>query len=225
MAAKTENLHVRVNVAALDVRGDTVRVAYTVTNAPTSTADLFAFTVDAATHLVEIERPSRSVAAHTLIAHDFGGRPVASWGFVDPTIAPAASAPSLAYRAIGLPGLVKYWATPYQAPDTIEAADVSSEELAAGPGASAADSGLTVGVVPFPADRSRSALLHRLTTMLDRVCMRGWVDNQGVCNSLRVKIDHDQMDALLNELSAQRGKHVNETAYFLLAGNVWALPR
>jgi hypothetical protein len=64
----------------------------------------------------------------------------------------------------------------------------------------------------------------RLSGLLTDVCARGWVDNQGICNSLRVKIQHDETRALLNELEAQRGKHVNDLAYFLLAGNVWALP-
>jgi hypothetical protein len=93
-----------------------------------------------------------------------------------------------------------------------------------GPGAFSNDSGVTLGVVPFPADRSRAALLARLDGLVADACARGWIDNQGVCTSLQVKIQHDQTGALLNELDAQRGQHVNDLAYFLLVGNVRALP-
>jgi hypothetical protein len=66
---------------------------------------------------------------------------------------------------------------------------------------------------------------------LDQVCKLGWIDNQGVCNSLSVKLQNAQkslgtpaaknlLQAFLNELSAQNGKHVNANAYALLSTNV-----
>lgn len=69
---------------------------------------------------------------------------------------------------------------------------------------------------------------------LSRVCSLGWVNNAGVCNSLEVKLKEAQttvlrndsllagnhLNALQNELSAQRGKHVNELAFLLLSTNV-----
>ena len=110
-------------------------------------------------------------------------------------------------------------------PDDEEPADAPiSDDDPGGPGASASDSGTTVGIVPYPADRSRAALLGRLGRLITQTCTRGWVDNAGICNSLQAKVRSGATAALLNELDAQRGKHVNDTAYFLLAGNVRALP-
>ena len=57
-----------------------------------------------------------------------------------------------------------------------------------GPGAFANDSGLTVGVVPFPTDRSRAALLTRLDGLPVDACARGWIDNQGICIILQRKM-------------------------------------
>ena len=88
----------------------------------------------------------------------------------------------------------------------------------------AADSGTTVGVVPFPANRSREALLARLDGLLTQSCTLGWVDNAGVCHSLEVKVRSGATEALLHELEAQRGKHVNDAAYFLLSGSARTVP-
>jgi hypothetical protein len=58
-----------------------------------------------------------------------------------------------------------------------------------------------------------------------------WVDDQGICRSLQAKVDaaraalgrtqpnpaKNQLVAFRAELNAQRGKHVNENAYFLLS--------
>jgi hypothetical protein len=215
---------VAVSPASVDVRGDTVRIAYKVSNPIASTGDLFLFTVDAPAPALRVERPARATGWHINTAKEFG-RSVASWGFIDPTLVPGHTAPPLAFSALGLPGVVRYWAEPFTPPDTVEPPDVAaSGDSPGGPGNSAADSWVTVGVVPFPADRSRVALLARLGGLLRDACARGWVDSQGVCTSLEAKIQHGDSGALLNELEAQRGKHVNDLAYFLLVGNVRALP-
>ncbi|MGH7752611.1 MAG: hypothetical protein ACREN5_07325, partial [Gemmatimonadales bacterium] len=74
---------------------------------------------------------------------------------------------------------------------------------------------------------------------LEQLCgPLGWITSGGVCNSLRVKLEHagqaaaggdiqnarDLLDSFLNELEAQHGaepgKHVTDNAYFLLKTNV-----
>jgi hypothetical protein len=221
---RDDTLSIRVNPISLDVRGDTVRIAYLVTNTQASPTELFMFTVDAPAPALKVEKPAPPTRWDMDVKKKFG-RSVALWAFIEPTLAPGNTSPPLAFSALGLPGIVKYWGEPWIPPDTVETADVPASSVRPpSPGNSAADSGLTVGVVPFPRDRSRAALLVRLSGFLTDVCARGWVDNQGICSSLRVKIQHDETRALLNELEAQRGKHVNDLAYFLLAGNVWALP-
>jgi hypothetical protein len=224
-----DTLSIRVVPASLEVHGDTVRIAYRVTNTPTSTSRLFQFTVDAPAPALRVEAPPRTARWHVVTATDYG-RSVANWGFLNALLGPGETSPFLAFSARGLPGIVEYWGEPWVAPDTVDVGDdappSNSGEPAGpgGPGNFATDSGVTVGVVPFPADRSRAALLTRLGGLLHDACARGWVDNAGVCTSLRVKIEHGDTDALLNELEAQRGKHLNALAYFLLAGNVHALP-
>jgi hypothetical protein len=221
---RSTSFSIRVAPTAVEVSGDTVRVVYSVSNGVSSSADLFLFTVDAPAPALRVERPARSSGWHINTTKVFG-RSVAGWSFIDPALAPGETSPPLAFTARGLPGLVRYWGEPFVPPDTVETADVTvADDAPAGPGNLAADSGLTVGIVPFPADRSRAALLTRLGGLLHDACTRGWVDNAGVCTSLRVKIEHGDTDALLNELEAQRGKHLNALAYFLLAGNVHALP-
>jgi hypothetical protein len=222
--AHDSTLSIRVEPASLEVHGDTVRIAYRVTNATASTSKLFEFTVDAPAPALRVEAPPRTRQWFIVTAKDYG-RSVANWGFIDPLLGPGKASPSLAFSARGLPGLVKYWGGPFIPPDTVETADVTvAEDAPAGPGNFAADSGVTIGIVPFPADRSRAALLARLRGLEQDACARGWIDNAGVCTSLQVKIEHGDTGALLNELEAQRGKHVNDLAYFLLSGNVRALP-
>lgn len=222
-------LTIRVEPASLEVHGDTVRIAYRVMNAPMSTSKLFEFTVDAPAPALRVEAPPRTSQWFIVTATDYG-RSVANWGFLGSSLPPGKASPLLAFSARGLPGIVEYWGTPWEAPDTVDVGDdvppsVRGESTGPrGPGNFATDSGLTVGIVPFPSDRSRAALLMRLKGLEQVACARGWIDNLGVCTSLRVKIDHGDTDALLNELEAQRGKHVNDSAYFLLVGNVRALP-
>jgi hypothetical protein len=223
-AQRGGTLSSRVSPAAVEVHGDTVRVAYAVSNASASTAPLFIFTVDAPAPLVNVEKPARATGWMMDASQEFGGRAVASWGFIQPTLAAGRTSPALAYSARGLPGLVTYWAVPYVPPDTIETPDVAGTDTASGPGAMATDSGVTVGVVPFPNPRDRASLLRRMTALLSEACARGWIDNEGICTSLDTKIRHDLMEPLLNELQAQRGQHVNELAYLLLAANAKALP-
>jgi hypothetical protein len=192
-APRDGRLSIRVDPTALDVRGDTVRIAYTVTNASTSTRQLFMFTVDAPARALRVEKPPRTAESQMDTDTDFG-RSVASWGFLKP-LTPGKTSPSLAFSARGVPGVVKYWAAPFVAPGTEETADVPVHVAKhPGPGTTAADSGLTVGVVPFPANRSRAALLARLERLLGDACTRGWVDDQGICNSLRIAIQHDQTE-------------------------------
>jgi hypothetical protein len=81
--------------------------------------------------------------------------------------------------------------------------------------------GWTVDVSPMPQDLSAPALVARLNGLITRACGRGWIDDPGVCNSLTVKTAPytGPLNALIDELNAQRGQHVNEAAYILLLDN------
>ncbi|MDP2529830.1 MAG: hypothetical protein Q8W51_08830 [Candidatus Palauibacterales bacterium] len=86
----------------------------------------------------------------------------------------------------------------------------------------------TIGpAVPPEAADEPDEILRQMSTLLDFSCRRGWIDNHGICNSLSKKLQHvhssvadgndqaasGQLGAFRHELSAQRGKHVSESAF------------
>lgn len=77
---------------------------------------------------------------------------------------------------------------------------------------------------------SPGTLLASLGRQLEASCRVAWITDGGICQSLRAKLEAasaalargesgtaaNQLGALTNELNAQRGKSVNESAYALL---------
>jgi hypothetical protein len=53
---------------------------------------------------------------------------------------------------------------------------------------------------------------------IDRLLAMGAIDNNGIANSLRAKLgkNANQVNAFLNELDAQKGKHITPQAYDIL---------
>ncbi len=95
-------------------------------------------------------------------------------------------------------------------------------------------SGHTLG--PWLPDSSMSLIdfTDTLQTFRRRSCEElGWITNKGICNSLDVKLQNVErhlernkprqagnvLNAFLNELNAQRGKHITEEGYVLLYYN------
>jgi hypothetical protein len=78
-----------------------------------------------------------------------------------------------------------------------------------------------------------ASLLQALREREESACRIGWIVGAGICTSLEMKmqgaadalargqplIARNQLEALLAELAAQRGRGVNEAAYLLIAGN------
>ena len=60
---------------------------------------------------------------------------------------------------------------------------------------------------------------------IQRCLMFGWIDNQGIGNSLTKKVQNqDRYKSFLNELNAQNGKHVNLQAFNVLTNDInWML--
>jgi hypothetical protein len=68
--------------------------------------------------------------------------------------------------------------------------------------------------------------IEELIATLDDYCQQGQIDNQGVCNSLRVKLTKAQdyinqgqpnkaiseLETFINKVEAQRGKHITVEA-------------
>lgn len=89
--------------------------------------------------------------------------------------------------------------------------------------------GATVAPTVAPAEVEEETGVVTLIADVDELCALEWIDDEGVCNSLRVKLEQaqasiiadrpaaiHQLQAFLNELDAQRGAHVNENAYWLM---------
>ena len=89
----------------------------------------------------------------------------------------------------------------------------------------------TIGpVVPPEAVDEPAAIVGQMEELLGFACRREWIDNRGICNSLtrklqqvgrsiergRAKTARNQLRAFRSELEAQRGKHVDESAFSVL---------
>jgi hypothetical protein len=59
-----------------------------------------------------------------------------------------------------------------------------------------------------------------LLGLIRRFTAVGEIDSAGVANSLLVKVEHEQYDALLHEIHAQSGKHISVRAADILRGDV-----
>ena len=198
---------------------DSISLAYTVLVAPPTADSLVSFIVDAPT-LLHADLPGPR--ASWLVLSKFNLRPVGWWTRLDHLTGVNDSTPPLPMTGRGLLGVVPFWAEKNAPADSVitdSPSDTSSvhDTLIVVHGAQ----GLTVGIVSFPADLSTTSLAHRLSGLLTQACALGWIDNEGICNSLKVKVkaDANSLNALLNELSAQRGKHVSEAAYLLISQN------
>ncbi|MCD6115877.1 hypothetical protein J7K93_02585 [bacterium] len=81
--------------------------------------------------------------------------------------------------------------------------------------------------------QSNTSLAEMMTDDVENAYHKGWIDNKGIYNSLRKKLQNaqkqidkgkpkqaiNQLNVFLNHLESQKGKHVNEQAYNLLHFN------
>ena len=226
-------IKVTVRVSSVRLAGDTVVISYIVENRarPASGEDFWGLFVDTPIPAISVDTPSTKSWETATTYRD---RPTADWTLLsEDLIHPGQSSPALTYRAIGVTGLVRYWAIPDLWHHMPVADDDSKGDDDAGFKVFG-DSGMTIGVVPIPATATPSALATRLTRLFNYSCgTNQLITNSGICNSLRVKLNaasssiadgnataaHGQIDAFLDELDAQRGKFVSEAAYALLRPN------
>lgn len=214
------SLQVSVSPQILSRSGDTVSLSYTVHVLPGVSDSLVAFLV-AAPGLVRPGLPGPP--SEWLVKSFFKNRPVAIWSSLGKFWGAGDSTPPLPMTGVGLLAPVPYWAENNAPLDSIITLPLplpapGSDTVVDVPGVQ----GTTIGVVPFPPDNSVSGLATRLGALIDQACALGWIDNRGICNSLKAKVGTDpgSLGALANELNAQRGKHVSEAAYLLLSDNL-----
>jgi hypothetical protein len=220
--AQARTLQAVVATTSVSMVGDTTTITLQVTNRAQSTDSIFGIYVEAPAGVLRISKPT--IGGTWTTGTQFITMSAAIWHSLGFRIAPGVTTPPLTLAAVGIPGIVRIWATPGVAgPDSLMDETTSptpppapSQQLD-----SAALSLQTIGVVPITS-RDPVALGQRLSDLIGEACDLGWIDNRGICNSLQVKArgNKSQLSALEHELSAQRGKHVSESAYQLLSANV-----
>jgi len=182
---------VDVTVKSLVIVGDTVTVTYSLYNRPTSRDSLYTFTVDAPARVKSIPtpRPETSYDADS-IYHD---RPMADWAFLN-LLPPGATSVALTFQSVGLPSIVKDWIGGHY-PLVEESA---SDSLDADPLRHRSVPGKTVGVSPWPANRTPRALIARLRTLTQTGCAAPlrWITSSTVCAKLIGYLDQAETNSV-----------------------------
>jgi hypothetical protein len=193
---------------------------------------IYTFTVDAPARVKSIPTPLpvTSYDVDTI----YRDQPVADWAFLD-LLPPGATSVGLSYRSVGLPSVVSAWVGGNY-PVVEESA---SDTLSGDPLKYRTVSSKTVGVTPWPADRSARALIARLRILTQTSCaapMR-WITSTALCPKLIGYLDQAETNraagkrtqsksAISNYISSLSGKTarayangVTNPAYWLLKPN------
>ncbi|OIB02037.1 hypothetical protein AK95_03785 [Paenibacillus sp. LC231] len=72
-------------------------------------------------------------------------------------------------------------------------------------------------------DFQTTATTDSLKALVARFEKDGWIDNNGIANSLRQKLDQGELNSFIHEIQAQSGKHVHSDAARYLLQNAEAL--
>lgn len=158
---------------------------------------------------------------HWMVMDHFADRRVLSWTNAKRPVPAGEMTPQLLVRAQGVFGLVQYWTAFHQEPAAPDSMPVELPDSVAtrdttvrvnGP------TGWTLGILAPPPDEPASAAANRLRNVISRLCTLAWISPGGVCTSLMTKVSpqREQLDALMHELQAQRGKGVSEGAYQII---------
>jgi hypothetical protein len=141
----------------------------------------------------------------------------------------------------GLPGVRRFVARPLYDPNDYYPSvdDVSEEEAQRIVAQVDSDrvrivfSGYTIGPATPPADFKRLAFCDTLISYKHQAFKLGWITNKGILNSLDQKLDNGRkqlergnnksakniLQAFINEVEAQKDKHLSSEAYALLKFN------
>jgi hypothetical protein len=188
LKAQHPGTHLTVDVAitSLVVRGDTVGITYVIHNRATSQDSLITFTVDAPALVKRIPTPEPD--SDYLALGSYRGRPAATWTF-GALLNPSATSVPLYFESVGIPDTVTSWAGGYfELPEAESAADTLPTD---DPLHYNTVAGVTVGVKPWPVDRSARALLSRLRVLTQNSCGPTllWVSSASLCTQLLSDID------------------------------------
>jgi hypothetical protein len=200
-----QRISVTVTIDSVSVRGDTIGVAAKVTNAPSSQESLWSYYVDEPSGIVAIRRPSAPAGTKWYQSTNYRGRPMATWDVLGTQLAPGNTGPQLYFESIGLPGILSYWAggkfalpTDVDKPDELIVTDALTTEMV---------TGKTVGVNPWPIDRSAAGLLARLRTLTQSSCDTplSWISDSNLCTQLLSDLDAAESYRASGQTSQAKG--------------------
>jgi hypothetical protein len=230
LSAQTPGARVTVDVTVktLVVRGDTTGVTYVILNRSTSLDSLFTFTVDAPAGVKAIPTPQPKTSYSVL--GSYRGRPVADWAFLD-LLAPSATSIPLYFESVGPPGIVTAWFGK-EVPVLTERADTLPDDRLA----NYSVQGKTVGVDPWPTDRTPKALIARLRTLTQTSCAAPltWITSSTLCTKLIGYLDQAESNraagktnqaksAMNNYISSLSGKTAGTFATGVTNPGYWLL--
>jgi hypothetical protein len=227
------NLSVTIDVRSVSLRGDTVAVTSRLTNLLGSQESLQVYLADAPGGVIRIDAPAPTIQWDT--SNNFRSRPTAYWSSLH-LVAPGATTPDLYYESIGVPGIVTYWAQGHfgagddeDQPDSSATPDILGTQMI---------TGSTVGVTPWPVDRTPAALLARLRTLAQASCATPlvWITDSNLCTQIVADLDQAEtyrangqvtqakstIDVFITRLGGTGGAYasgVTSSGYWLLVPN------
>jgi len=186
LPAQNPGQHVAVDVQITSVArsSDTIGVSYVVSSLPSSSELLGRFAVDVPGGVLRITTPSPTDQWDTDTT--FNGRSLAHW--VGGMIPAGSSTPELHFDAVGIPAIVTYWVGGVFVFPSREEPDNSPET---DPFVAEMINGKTVGVEPWPTDRTSHALIARLRLLTQTSCAAPllWVNSADLCSQLVSNLD------------------------------------
>jgi hypothetical protein len=229
LSAQTPGTRLRaaVEVVGLEVYGDTMAVRYRVRTDVATPERFRALTLPLAEGAIYVRADTVSGAWRS--TNHLGDRPVARWAHLGNSQSEVS--PPLSLTAFGVPELADAWIEGHHEPfeeGTAEADSANADTTGYQYGARKIR---IIGVGPRPSTLSVNERFTRLGAALGERCRLGFVTKAGLCNSLTAKLSaaesavargngnaaSGQLGTFKAEISAQRGKGVDETTFWLLS--------
>lgn len=231
-AQRKPGTDVDVDVTVVDARavGNAVRLNFVIHNRRSSGERLSALTIPT-------PQEAQAVTADAppdrwLTISRYRGRPVAQWGALGDEMQPGDTSPRLSYTASGVLGVTSAWIRGDVPPQTLPSEDTANRVFHPEPDP-VFDQGRAIsviGVVPTPSG-GPPGMIGFLLEQIGYSCgVSRWVAPSGVCNDLTARLStasaalsrkdmqaaREALRGFVDELDAQRAKHVSENGYWLL---------
>ncbi|MEW5767955.1 MAG: hypothetical protein AB1797_10090 [bacterium] len=165
--------------------------------------------------------------------------PILDWGgdpYYDKVIKPGEKQGGFSFQSQGLPGIVKCYAEGYTELFVFSNFESECAEAAGPPLPDPIENcvrGNTVGPIVPPEVFEPLSFLDNLISLKEQAYSLGWINNKGILNSLNQKLEavrkniqkgkiktaKNILGAFINEVEAQKEKHLSSEAYALLKFN------